>query len=48
MNVEEILRYLERDGVVRVREVLSTDEVKKVGREIENYVNEFRSRIGLV
>jgi len=40
MNVEQILNDYERDGVVRVEQVLSSEEVKRVRSEIANYARD--------
>jgi len=40
MNVEQILNDYERDGVVRVEQLLSSEEAKRVRSEIANYVRD--------
>ena len=45
MNVEQILKDYERDGVVRVEQLLSSEEVKSVRSEIANYVRDIAPKL---
>src|SRR5439155_10305390 len=45
MNIEQISKDYERDGVVRVKQFLSCEEVKIVRSEIENYAREIAPKL---
>lgn len=45
MNVEQLLKDYERDGVIRVKQFLSAEEVKTVRREIENYARDIAPKL---
>jgi ectoine hydroxylase-related dioxygenase (phytanoyl-CoA dioxygenase family) len=45
MNIEQISTDYERDGVVRVKQFLSHEEVKVVRAEIDNYVREIAHKL---
>lgn len=40
MNVEQILQDYDRDGVVRVKQFFSADDVEQIRREIANYIRD--------